>query len=68
MVFILTSLTEANFGIGILTKEYINEKLNKTLFDIKINKKIPKRYLGYAIKKNSIPSFTTSEFIELLKK
>lgn len=65
---LLTSLTEANFGIGVLTKEFIKEKLNKTLFEIKTDKKIPKRILGYATKTNSIPSFTTTKFIELLEK
>lgn len=65
---LLTSLTEANFGIGVLTKEFIKEKLNKTLFEIKTDRKIPKRNLGYAIKKDTIPSFATTKFIELLKK
>ena len=33
-----------------------------------IDKKIPKRKLGYAVKKNSIPSFTATKFIKLLTK
>lgn len=63
---LLTELTENNFGIALLTKEFIKDKLNKTLYEIKIDKKIPKRKLGYAVKKNSIPSFTATKFIELL--
>jgi len=64
---LLTSLTENGFGIGLLTEQFIKDKLNKTLFKIPIDLKIPKRKLGFAIKNNSIPSFTTTKFIELLK-
>ena len=63
---LLTKLTENNFGIALLTKEFIKDKLNKSLYEIKIDMKIPKRYLGYAIKKNSIPSFTATKFIDIL--
>jgi len=63
---LLTSLVENNFGIGLLTKEFLKDKLNKTLFEIKTDINIPKRKLGYAIKKNSIPSFTANKFIEIL--
>ena len=64
---LLVKLVENNFGIGLVTKEYIKDKLNKTLFEIKIIDKIPKRKLGYAIKKDTYPSFTANKFIELLK-
>ena len=63
---LLTSLTENNLGIAILTKEFINDKLNKTLFEIKADITIPKRMLGYAIKNDYITSFTARKFIELL--
>ena len=63
---LLTKLAENNFGIALLTKEFIKDKLNKSLFEIKTDIKIPKRKLGYAIKNNSIPSFTASKFIEIL--
>lgn len=65
---LLTSLVENGFGIGLLTKEFITTKLNNTLFEIKTDIKIPPRKLVYATKSNSIPSFTTTKFIELLKK
>lgn len=63
---LLTKLVENNFGIGIITKEFIKDKLNKSLFEIKISENIPKRKLGYAIKNDTYPSFTTKKFIELL--
>ena len=65
---LLTSLVENSFGIGLLTKEFISNKLNKTLFEIRTDIKIPTRNLVYATKSNSLPSFTTIKFIELLKK
>ena len=64
---LLTKLIEGDFGIGLVTKEFINAKLNKSLFEIKVNCMIPKRKLGFAIKNDTYPSFTTKKFIELLK-
>ncbi len=63
---LLTTLTESDFGISILIKEYIENKLNKTLFGIKTNQKIPNTTLGYALKNDSVPSFTVTKFIEIL--
>lgn len=64
---LLTNLVEANFGIGLVTKEFVKNKLNKSLFEIKIPDSIPNRKLGFATKKDTYPSFTTKKFIELLK-
>ena len=64
---LLTKLIEENFGIGLVTKEFISDKLNKSLFEINIPENIPKRKLGFAVKDDTFPSFTTKKFIELLK-
>lgn len=64
---LLTKLTENGFGISLLTKEFIEDKLDNTLYKIDIKEKLPERSLGYAIKSNTITSFTTSKFIEILK-
>ena len=64
---LLTNLIENDFGIGLVTKEFIKDKLNKTIFEINIPNNIPKRKLGFAIKNDTYPSFTTKKFIELLK-
>ena len=63
---LLTELAENGFGVALLTKEFIKDKLNKSLYEINVNVNIPKRKLGYAIKKNSIPSFTATKFIDIL--
>jgi len=65
---LLTKLVEENFGIGILTKEFVKDKIGKSLFEITSSIKIPSRKLGYAIKKEMYPSFTVKEFIKQLKK
>lgn len=65
---LLTELAENDFGIALLTKEFITDKLGKTLFEIKTPINIPTRKLGYAIKKDYSISFPTTRFIELLKK
>ena len=65
---LLIKMTENGFGIALLTREFIDDKIENTLFEIKTPITIPKRKLGYAIKNNSVPSFTTKRFIELLEK
>ena len=47
-------------------EEFVKDKLNKTLFKIDIKEKIPKRTLGYVIKNDIYPNFTTKKFIEIL--
>lgn len=64
---LLVKLVENNFGIGLVIKEFVKDKLNKSLFEIKVLDSIPKRQLGFAIKNDTIPSFTTNMFIELLE-
>ena len=64
---LLIKMAENGFGIALLTKEFIQDKLNETLFEIKTPIIIPKRKLGYALKNNTIPNFATTKFIEILK-
>lgn len=64
---LLTSLAENGFGISLLTKNFIEDKLNNTLYEIKTKEQLPERTLGYAIKNGTVPSFTTTKFIDILK-
>ena len=64
---LLESMVERDFGIGVLTKEFIQDKLGKTIYEIKTDKNIPKRKLGYIVKKDIYPSFSTIKFIDILK-
>ncbi len=63
---LLINLAENSFGIALVPKEYLSDKLNKTLFEIKTPFKISPRKIGYAISKTSIPTFTASKFIDIL--
>mgnify|MGYP003290126792 CR=1 FL=1 len=65
---LLTKLVENNFGIGLLTKEFIVDKLDKSLFEINVNTKVPSRKICYMIKNDTYPSFSVKKFMELLKK
>lgn len=65
---LLKELVINDFGIGVATKEYLsNEFKEGLLFELKTNLSIPKRQLGYATMKNSIPNFSTLKFIQILK-
>lgn len=65
---LLSELVINGFGIGLVTKEFISKELNKSIFEIKTNLDVPTRKLGYAIKKDTYPTFSTLKFIDLLKK
>ena len=64
---LLVSLVENDFGIGLATKEFIKNKLDNNLFEIKVKHNIPKRSLGYVIKSDIYPSFAVKKFIEIIK-
>ena len=55
-------------SIGLLTKEFIVDKLDKSLFEINVNTKVPSRKICYMIKNDNYPSFSVKKFMELLKK
>ena len=38
------------------------------ILQIDIKEKLPERKLGFAVKNGTVPSFTTTKFIEILKK
>lgn len=65
---LLVKLIENNFGIGLVTKEFVNDKLGNNLFEVESKYSIPERKLSFAIKNDVYPTFTTRKFIELLKK
>lgn len=65
---LLVKLIENNFGIGLVTKEFVTDKLGKSLFEVDNKYSIPARKLSFAIKNDVYPTFTTRKFIELLKK
>lgn len=66
---LVIEFAKIGLGIGYATKEYIKDDLkNKTLFEISVSPTIPKRSIGIALKRNSIPNFATQELIKIITK
>lgn len=64
---LIVEFSKIGFGIGYVTKNYINKELkNKKLFELKIKEKIPSRYVGMALSKNHLPNFCTKKLIEII--
>lgn len=65
---LLVKFVEHGFGIGLVTKEFVKDKLGNGLYELNTEYNIPSRCLGFAIKDDVYPTFTTKKFIEILKK
>ena len=66
---LVKDMTKMGLGIGYITEEFAQDELNKKeLFKLDIEPKIRSREVGYATLKNSIPSFATRAFIDLIQK
>lgn len=64
---LVKDFAKIGMGISYITKEFAKDELeNKLLFEIPIKEKIPKRNLGIVLPKNTITSFATEKFIELI--
>ena len=65
---LLIEFVKSGFGIGFAVKQYILDELDsKLLYEVKIDKNLPKRNMGYLVRDNSIPSYAVSEFIKIVK-
>ena len=66
---LISEFAKMGLGVGISTKEYIeNDLKNKSLYELKLKEIIPNRYIGIATLKNQISGFSTKKFIEIIKK
>lgn len=64
---LIMDFVTAGFGIGYATKEFIKTELeNKTLYEIKVQPAIPKRYIGLVTLNNTVPNFCVNKLIELI--
>lgn len=65
---LISEFAKMGLGVGISTKEYIDNDLNnKTLFEIKLKEKLPDRFIAIATLKNQITSFSAKRLIEIIK-
>lgn len=66
---LVKDFAKIGMGISYITKEFAKDELdNGILFEIPIKENIPKRNLGIILPKNTITSFATEKFIELMTK
>lgn len=64
---LISEFAKMGLGVGISTKEYIeNDLKNKLLFEIKLKEKLPVRYIGISTLKNQIPNHSTKKLIEII--
>lgn len=64
---LVKDFAKIGMGISYITKEFAKDELeNELLFEIPIKEKIPERSLGIVLPKNTITSFATEKFIELI--
>ncbi len=64
---LIMDFVAAGFGIGYATKEFILSELkNKTLYEIKITPKVPKRYIGIVTLDKTIPNYSVKKLIDLI--
>lgn len=65
---LVTELTKIGMGIGIVTKEYLNNELDDNiLFEIKTEPSLPGRFIGFSYLKSKKLSRSTIRFIEILE-
>lgn len=64
---LVKDMTKMGLGIGYITKEFAEKELeNGELFELNTNMKVPSRHIGIATLSNTIPSFATRSFIDII--
>ena len=62
---LLVNLVMNNFGVGLLTKEFVEDEIGRNLFYVEPVVNIPKRKLGYVLKNDFCASFAIKEFVKM---
>lgn len=62
---LLVNLVKNNFGVGLLTKEFVENEIDRNLFYVEPVVYIPKRKLGYVLKNDFCASFAIKEFVKM---
>lgn len=62
---LLVNLVKNNFGVGLLTKEFVENEIDRNLFYVEPVVNIPKRKLGYVLKDDFCASFAIEEFVKM---
>lgn len=66
---LVVEFSKIGLGIGYVTKEYVQGLMDHhELFELNIKERIPARYIGFALSKNHLPSFSTKKLVEIIQK
>lgn len=66
---LIMDLVSAGFGIGYATKEFIKPELkNKSLYEIEVIPKVPKRFIGIATIEKKAPNYSIQKLMEMMIK
>ena len=66
---LLIEFTKIGYGVGVVTKEYVlNDLKNKTIFEVDVYPKMPKRNFGIITLQDNYLSKVSDKFLTLLKK
>lgn len=66
---LIVELIKSGFGIGYVTKEFLNKELDKNeLYEIKISPSIPKRTIVIATMNKKEPNYAVKKLIEIITK
>lgn len=64
---LVSEFTKLGLGIGYVTKEYVlNDLKSGKLIEIKLEKEIPSRFIGIALSKTHLPSFSAKKLLEII--
>lgn len=67
--WLIEEYARMNLGIGIVTREFVQDEIESgKLIELKLDKKLPSKELGYAYRMNSNKYVIIKEFTNMLKK
>lgn len=66
---LIMEFIKIGFGIGYATKEFIKDDLkNKTLYEINVIPKVPKRAIGIVTLDKTVPNYSVKKLISIMLK
>lgn len=66
---LIMDFLKIGFGIGYATKEFIKTELkNKELYELDVNPKVPKRFIGIVTLNKTVPNFSVNKLVDLMTK
>lgn len=64
---LIMDFAASGFGIAYATKEFVTNELdNKKLYEIKVEPRVKKRYIGLVTLNKSIPNYSVNKLIEIM--